>query len=172
MKHLEKFIGSLLTRIFKHHDIDLSKTPCVDTIDRFDVQFLQNTRTLYPSKIYRFTISNRTILHCQLPQPAITSLTFVENMQFMPPAKVLYTPSYTSSKMSLWFFFFGSCSEATWGGHHSWYLSGSYSRPFYGVFVTSIYWSVWFSSTTVRWYTVASTISSPWLRLHWSSLRR
>ncbi|CAG7894560.1 unnamed protein product [Brassica rapa] len=66
---------------------------------RFDVQFLQNTRTLYPSKIYCFTISNRTILHCELPQPTITSLTFVENMQFMPPAKVLYTPSYTSSKM-------------------------------------------------------------------------
>ncbi|CAN6846973.1 unnamed protein product [Brassica oleracea] len=54
---------------------------------RFDVQFLQNTRTLYPGKIYRFTISDRTILHCQLPQFAITSLTSVENMQFMPPAK-------------------------------------------------------------------------------------
>ncbi|KAF2586515.1 hypothetical protein F2Q70_00035083 [Brassica cretica] len=35
-KPLDESIGSLLTRIFKHHDIDLSDTPCVDTIDRFD----------------------------------------------------------------------------------------------------------------------------------------
>ncbi|KAF3530734.1 hypothetical protein DY000_02038326 [Brassica cretica] len=35
-KPLDESIGSLLTRIFKHHDIDLSDTPSVDTIDRFD----------------------------------------------------------------------------------------------------------------------------------------
>ncbi|WZZ46886.1 hypothetical protein YC2023_043145 [Brassica napus] len=35
-KPLDESVGSLLTRIFKHHDIDLSDTPCVDTVDRFD----------------------------------------------------------------------------------------------------------------------------------------
>ncbi|KAG2280683.1 hypothetical protein Bca52824_051903 [Brassica carinata] len=39
-----------------------------------------------------------TILHCKLPQPAITSLTSVENMEFMPPAEVLYTPPPPASK--------------------------------------------------------------------------
>ncbi|KAG2304606.1 hypothetical protein Bca52824_033257 [Brassica carinata] len=47
-KPLEESIGSLLTRIFKYHGIDLSNTPCVDTIERFDAQFFHNTRTLYP----------------------------------------------------------------------------------------------------------------------------
>ncbi|KAL0656571.1 hypothetical protein Bca4012_077155 [Brassica carinata] len=39
-----------------------------------------------------------TILHCKLPLPAITSLTSVENMEFMPPAEVLYTPPQPASK--------------------------------------------------------------------------
>ncbi|KAL0771013.1 hypothetical protein Bca101_036164 [Brassica carinata] len=97
-KPLEESIGSLLTRIFKYHGIDLSNTPCVDTIERFDAQFFHNTRTLYPGKIYRFTLPDGTILHCKLPQPAITSLTSVENMHFMPPAEVLYTPPPPASK--------------------------------------------------------------------------
>ncbi|KAG5399957.1 hypothetical protein IGI04_014564 [Brassica rapa subsp. trilocularis] len=46
-KPLDESIGSLLTRIFKHHDIDLSDTPCVDTIDRFDAQFFLNTKILH-----------------------------------------------------------------------------------------------------------------------------
>ncbi|WZY88943.1 hypothetical protein YC2023_045678 [Brassica napus] len=41
---------------------------------------------------------DRTILHCKLLQPAITSLTSVENMEFMPPAEVLYTPPPPASK--------------------------------------------------------------------------
>ncbi|KAG2332317.1 hypothetical protein Bca52824_003497 [Brassica carinata] len=86
-KPLEESIGSLLTRIFKYHGIDLSNTPCVDTIERFDAQFFHNTRTLYPGKIYRFTLPDGTILHCKLPQPAITSLT-----------SVLYTPPPPASK--------------------------------------------------------------------------
>ncbi|KAL0694477.1 hypothetical protein Bca4012_061657 [Brassica carinata] len=45
-KPLEESIGSLLTRIFKYHGIDLSNTPCVDTIERFDAQFFHNTRPL------------------------------------------------------------------------------------------------------------------------------
>ncbi|KAG2330490.1 hypothetical protein Bca4012_019921 [Brassica carinata] len=87
-KPLEESIGSLLTQIFKHHDIELSKTPCVDIIER----------TLYPGKIYRFTIPDETILHCKLPQPAITFLMCVENMDFKPPAEVLYTPPPTAPK--------------------------------------------------------------------------
>ncbi|KAG2329468.1 hypothetical protein Bca52824_000648 [Brassica carinata] len=86
-KPLEESNGSLLTRIFKYHGIDLSNTPCVDTIERFDAQFFHNTRTLYPGKIYRFTLPDGTILHCKLPQPAITSLT-----------SVLYTPPPPASK--------------------------------------------------------------------------
>ncbi|CAN7071694.1 unnamed protein product, partial [Brassica oleracea var. botrytis] len=97
-KPLDESIGSLLTRIFKHHDIDLSDTPCVDTIDRFDAQFFLNTRIFHSGKIYRFTMPDGTILHCKLPQPAITSLTSVENMEFMPPAEVLYTPPPPASK--------------------------------------------------------------------------
>ncbi|KAF2567975.1 hypothetical protein F2Q68_00026059 [Brassica cretica] len=77
-KPLDESIGSLLTRIFKHHDIDLSDTPCVDTIDRFDAQFFLNTKILHSA--------------------AITSLTSVENMEFMPPAEVLYTPPPPASK--------------------------------------------------------------------------
>ncbi|CAN6923627.1 unnamed protein product [Brassica oleracea var. botrytis] len=46
-KPLDESIGSLLTRIFMHHDIDLSDTPCVDTIDRFDAQFFLNTKILH-----------------------------------------------------------------------------------------------------------------------------
>ncbi|CAN6925709.1 unnamed protein product [Brassica oleracea] len=97
-KPLDESIGSLLTRIFKHHDIDLSDTPCVDTIDRFDSQFFLNTKILHSGKIYRFTMPDGTILHYKLPQPAITSLASVENMEFMPPAEVLYTPPPPASK--------------------------------------------------------------------------
>ncbi|CAN6823251.1 unnamed protein product [Brassica oleracea] len=97
-KPLDESIGSLLTRIFMHHDIDLLDTPCVDTIDRFDAQFFLNTKILHSGKIYRFTMPDGTILHCKLPQPAITSLTSVENMEFMPPAEVLYTPPPPASK--------------------------------------------------------------------------
>ena len=97
-KPLGESIGSLLTRIFKHHDIDLSDTPCVDTIDRFDAQFFLNTKILHSGKIYRFTMPDGKILHCKLPQTAITSLTSVENMEFMPPAEVLYTPPPPASK--------------------------------------------------------------------------
>ncbi|CAN6932989.1 unnamed protein product [Brassica oleracea] len=46
-KPLEESIGSLLTRIFMHHVIDLLDTPCVDTIDRFDAQFFLNTKILH-----------------------------------------------------------------------------------------------------------------------------
>ncbi|CAF1708759.1 unnamed protein product [Brassica napus] len=46
-KPLDESIGSLLTRIFMHHDIDLLDTPCVDTIDRFDAQFFLNTKILH-----------------------------------------------------------------------------------------------------------------------------
>ncbi|KAH0938190.1 hypothetical protein HID58_005651 [Brassica napus] len=97
-KPLDESIGSLLTRIFMHHDIDLSSTPCVDTVDRFDAQFFLNTKILHSGKIYRFTMPDGTILHCKLPQPAITSLTSVENMEFMPPSEVLYTPPPPASK--------------------------------------------------------------------------
>uniref|UniRef100_A0A0D3BWQ5 Uncharacterized protein n=1 Tax=Brassica oleracea var. oleracea TaxID=109376 RepID=A0A0D3BWQ5_BRAOL len=97
-KPLDESIGSLLTQIFKHHDINLSDTPCVDTIDRFDAQFFLNTKILHSSKIYRFTMPDGTILHCKLLQPAITSLTSVENMEFMPPTEVLYTPPPPASK--------------------------------------------------------------------------
>ncbi|KAG2274671.1 hypothetical protein Bca52824_057226 [Brassica carinata] len=95
---LDESIGSLLTRIYKHHDIDLSDTPCVDTIDRFDAQFFLNTKILHSGKIYRFTMPVGTILHCKLPQPVITSLTSVENMEFMPLVEVLYTPPPPASK--------------------------------------------------------------------------
>ncbi|KAH0904152.1 hypothetical protein HID58_043655 [Brassica napus] len=97
-KPLEESIGSLLTRIFMHHGIDLSDTPCVDMIDRFDAQFFLKTKILHSGKIYRFTMPDGKILHCKLPQPAITSLTSVENMEFMPPAEVLYTPLPPASK--------------------------------------------------------------------------
>uniref|UniRef100_A0A0D3CM78 Ubiquitin-like protease family profile domain-containing protein n=1 Tax=Brassica oleracea var. oleracea TaxID=109376 RepID=A0A0D3CM78_BRAOL len=97
-KPLEESIGSLLTRIFMHHGIDLSDTPCVDTIDRFDAQFFLNTKILHSGKIYRFTMRDGKILLCKLPQTAITSLTSVENMEFMPPAEVLYTPPPPASK--------------------------------------------------------------------------
>ncbi|KAJ0245931.1 hypothetical protein HA466_0175350 [Hirschfeldia incana] len=97
-KPLEESIGSLLTRVFKYHNIDLSETPCVDTIDRFDEQFFINTKTLCPGKIYRFTIPDGPILHCKLPQPAITSLTSEENLRFMPPAEVLYTPPLATKR--------------------------------------------------------------------------
>ncbi|CAN7074331.1 unnamed protein product [Brassica oleracea var. botrytis] len=46
-KPLEESIGSLLTRIFMHHGIDLSDTPCVDMIDRFDAQFFLKTKILH-----------------------------------------------------------------------------------------------------------------------------
>ncbi|CAN7114930.1 unnamed protein product, partial [Brassica rapa subsp. narinosa] len=97
-KPLDESIGSLLTRIFMHHGIDLSDTPCVDTVDRFDAQFFLNTKILHSGTIYRFTMPDGTILHCKLPQPAITSLTSVENMEFKPPAEVLYTPPPPASK--------------------------------------------------------------------------
>ncbi|KAH0893287.1 hypothetical protein HID58_055716 [Brassica napus] len=60
--------------------------------------FFLNTKILHSGKIYRFTMPDGTILHCKLPQPAITSLTSVENMEFMPPAEVLYTPPPPASK--------------------------------------------------------------------------
>ncbi|KAH0864279.1 hypothetical protein HID58_081490 [Brassica napus] len=60
--------------------------------------FFLNTKILHSGKIYRFTMPDGTILHCKLPQPAITSLTSVENMKFMPSAEVLYTPPPLASK--------------------------------------------------------------------------
>nr|VDD36937.1 unnamed protein product [Brassica oleracea] len=78
-KPLDESIDSLLTRIFKHHDIDLSDTLCVDTIDRFDAQFFLNTKILHSGKIYRFTMPDGTILHCKLPLPAITSYVYGEH---------------------------------------------------------------------------------------------
>ncbi|KAG2253294.1 hypothetical protein Bca52824_083430 [Brassica carinata] len=61
-------------------------------------------------------------------------------MEFMPPAEVLYTPPPASKRRR------GSSSSVL-RRHNvrmtpSGYLGRSYSKPFYGVFVTTIYWSV------------------------------
>ncbi|KAH0902265.1 LOW QUALITY PROTEIN: hypothetical protein HID58_041768, partial [Brassica napus] len=60
--------------------------------------FFLNTRIFHSGKIYHFTMPDGTILHCKLPQAAITSLTYVENMEFMSPADVLYMPPPPASK--------------------------------------------------------------------------
>ncbi|KAG2240467.1 hypothetical protein Bca52824_090785 [Brassica carinata] len=90
-------------RRFTDRDIELAGADEPDSCLAFDARFFHNTGTSTPVK---FTVLpyDGTILHCKLPQPAITSLTSVENMHFMPLLR-LRTASSTSLA-ALWLFFF------------------------------------------------------------------
>ncbi|CAN7029266.1 unnamed protein product [Brassica oleracea var. botrytis] len=92
-KPLGESIGSLLTRIFKHHDIDLSDTPCVDTIDRFDAQFFLNTKILHSASKRRRGSSSSGPAQTQCEDDTIPDI----SVDHTPDPSMEYLlPPYTS----------------------------------------------------------------------------
>ncbi|CAF1770586.1 unnamed protein product [Brassica napus] len=89
---LDESIGSLLTRIYKHHDIDLSDTPCVDTIDRFDAQFFLNTKILHSASKRRRGSSSSGHAQTQCENDTIPDISVDHTSD---PSMKYLLPSYT-----------------------------------------------------------------------------
>lgn len=84
-------IESLLTRIFKFHEIDLSKTEKKEEMLAFIEKHFLKCEILRSGLIYRYTVAGDIYHHCKLPQPDITALTSYANMTFLPPPELHYT---------------------------------------------------------------------------------
>ncbi|CAN6841241.1 unnamed protein product [Brassica oleracea] len=91
-KPLDESIDSLLTRIFKHHDIDLSDTPCVDTIDRFDARFFLNTKIFHSASKCRRGSSSSGPTHTQYEDDTISDISVDHTLD---PSMEYLLPPYT-----------------------------------------------------------------------------
>ncbi|KAF3543244.1 hypothetical protein DY000_02005416 [Brassica cretica] len=83
--------GSLLTPLFKHFGIDLSKYKVNTEIWYLDIRYLMACHIMRDEDTYSFYDKAGTQLFVTLPHPEITRLSEFDNIRFLPPPELLCT---------------------------------------------------------------------------------
>ncbi|KAF3547134.1 hypothetical protein DY000_02006466 [Brassica cretica] len=83
--------GSLLTPLFKHFGIDLSKYKVNTEIQYLDIRYLMACHIMRDEDTYSFSDKEGTQLFVKLPHPEITRLSEFDNIRFFPPPELLCT---------------------------------------------------------------------------------
>ncbi|KAL0789846.1 hypothetical protein Bca101_006092 [Brassica carinata] len=83
--------GSLLTPLFKHFGIDLSKYKVNTEIQYLDIKYLMACHIMRDEDTYSFFDKEGTQLFTKLPHPEITRLSVFDNIRFLPPRELLCT---------------------------------------------------------------------------------
>jgi len=83
--------GSLLTPLFKHFGIDLSKYKVNTEIQYLDIKYLMACHIMRDEDTYSFFDKEGTQLFTKLPHPEITRLSVFDNIRFLPPPELLCT---------------------------------------------------------------------------------
>ncbi|KAF3507548.1 hypothetical protein F2Q69_00005746 [Brassica cretica] len=83
--------GSLLTPLFKHFGIDLSKYNVNTEIQYLDIRYLMACHIMRDEDTYSFSDKEGTQLFVKLPHPEITRLSEFDNIRFLPPPELLCT---------------------------------------------------------------------------------
>ena len=83
--------GSLLTPLFKHFGIDLSKYKVNTEIQYLDIKYLMACHIMRDEDTYNFFDKEGTQLFTKLPHPEITRLSVFDNIRFLPPPELLCT---------------------------------------------------------------------------------
>ncbi|CAH2066131.1 unnamed protein product, partial [Thlaspi arvense] len=92
-------IGSLLTPIFRYHDIDLTSTERIDTPWLLNEEHFRASGILMPGYKYQFQDRDGRKLYCQLPNNDIITLSSRANLEFLPDA-VHLCPNPTMASVS------------------------------------------------------------------------
>ncbi|KAF2618530.1 hypothetical protein F2Q68_00039963 [Brassica cretica] len=83
--------GSLLTPLFKHFGIDLSKYKVNTEIQYLDIKYLMACHIMRDEDTYSFFDKEGTQLFTKRPHPKITRLSVFDSIRFLPPPKLLCT---------------------------------------------------------------------------------
>jgi len=83
--------GSLLTPLFKHLCIDLSKYKVNTEIQYLDINYLIACHIMRDEDTYSFFDKEGTQLFTKMPHPEITRLSVFDNICFLPPPEILCT---------------------------------------------------------------------------------
>ncbi|KAF3549276.1 hypothetical protein DY000_02006324 [Brassica cretica] len=83
--------GTLLTPLFKHFGIDLSKYKVNTEIQYLDIKYLMACHIMRDEDTYSFFDKEGTQLFTKLPHPKITKLSVFDNIRFLPPPELLCT---------------------------------------------------------------------------------
>ncbi|XP_033134221.1 uncharacterized protein LOC117127703 [Brassica rapa] len=83
--------GSLLTPLFKHFDIDLTKYSVNKEVQYLDIRYLMACHIMRDEETYSFYDKAGTQLFTKLPHPEITRFSVFENIRFLPPPELLCT---------------------------------------------------------------------------------
>ncbi|KAF3523047.1 hypothetical protein F2Q69_00045980 [Brassica cretica] len=83
--------GSLLTPLFKHFGIDLSKYKVNTEIQYLDIKYLMVCHIMRDEDTYSFFDKESTQLFTKLPHPEITRLSMFDNIRFLPLPELLCT---------------------------------------------------------------------------------
>ncbi|KAG5414831.1 hypothetical protein IGI04_002398 [Brassica rapa subsp. trilocularis] len=77
--------GSLLTPLFKHFGIDLTKYSVSKEVQYLDIRYLMACHIMRDEETYSFFDKAGTQLFTKLPHPEITRFSVFENIRFLPP---------------------------------------------------------------------------------------
>ncbi|KAF2594110.1 hypothetical protein F2Q70_00043747 [Brassica cretica] len=83
--------GSLLTPLFKHFGIDLSKYSVNKEVQYLDIKYLMACHIMRDEETYSFFDKDGTQLFTKLPHPEITRFSVFDNIRFLPPPELLCT---------------------------------------------------------------------------------
>ncbi|KAG5382730.1 hypothetical protein IGI04_034200 [Brassica rapa subsp. trilocularis] len=83
--------GSLLTPLFKHFGIDLTKYSVNKEVQYLDIRYLMACHIMRDEDTYSFFDKAGTQLFTKLPHPEITRFSVFENIRFLPPPELLCT---------------------------------------------------------------------------------
>ncbi|KAF3532225.1 hypothetical protein DY000_02043083 [Brassica cretica] len=83
--------GSLLTPLFKHFGIDLSKYSVNKEVQYLDIKYLMACHIMRDEETYSFFDKAGTQLFTKLPHPEITRFSVFDNIRFLPPPELLCT---------------------------------------------------------------------------------
>ncbi|KAF3487977.1 hypothetical protein F2Q69_00054233 [Brassica cretica] len=83
--------GSLLTPLFKHFGIDLSKYIANKEVQYLDIKYLMACHIIRDEETYSFFDKAGTQLFTKLPHPKITRFNVFDNIRFLPPPELLCT---------------------------------------------------------------------------------
>ncbi|KAF3512288.1 hypothetical protein F2Q69_00004497 [Brassica cretica] len=89
--------GSLLTPLFKHFGIDLSKYKVNTEIWYLDIRYLMASHIMQDEDTYSFYDKAGTQLFVTLPHPKITRLSEFDNIRFLPPPELLCTDPHAAA---------------------------------------------------------------------------
>ncbi|KAF2597998.1 hypothetical protein F2Q68_00007788 [Brassica cretica] len=81
--------GSLLTPLFKHFGIDLTRYKVNTEIQYLDLKYLMACHIMRDEDTYNFYDKESNQLFTKLPHPELTNFRVFDNIRFLPPTELL-----------------------------------------------------------------------------------